>query len=125
MDRKMKIFAGLIVVLFLLIMTTFYLETEAIKKMVIQPIQLQQIQDGIYEGEASTYLIKAKVEVEVKNHRIVSIDLIEYQHNRGEKAVMIIDDILHSNSLNVDAISTATYSSKVIKAAVSNALNQK
>ena len=124
-DRQGKILIGTVSVLFVVVMGVFFLELRELENLRIEPVDFMQIEDGLYTGEAHTLLLKAKVNVSVKDHLITDVELIEYQHNRGEDAIGIIDDIINNNSLSVDAISGATQSSNLIKAAVSNALNQK
>lgn len=88
----------------------------------VEEVDLSAISDGIYIGECSVDYIRAKVEVEVNEHQIVNIKLLEHINERGEKAETIIDTIIEQQSIDVDAVSSATNSSKVIKQAVENAL---
>lgn len=83
---------------------------------------LSEIEDGIYEGEYDAGYIYARVEVQVEGGRIVSIQLKEHRNERGAAAEKILDDIVAAQKIEVDAVSGATNSSKVIKKAVENAL---
>lgn len=83
---------------------------------------LTKVADGTYIGSEDAKIIKVKVEVTVKDHIITEVKLLEHQNGQGKPAEVIIDDIVAANSLDVDAISGATYSSQVIKTAVYNAL---
>lgn len=88
--------------------------------------------DGVYSGEATGYKkYVVKVNVEVKNDKIVSIDVIDFggtSPKRGmnfEKSVdNVKDKILTSNSTDVDTISGATYSTTGLINAVNNALKK-
>ncbi|TYB94365.1 MAG: FMN-binding protein, partial [Kosmotoga sp.] len=52
----------------------------------------------------------------------VDIELIEHNHGRGEAAEVIPEKVVEAQSLKVDIITSATYSSKVILKAIENAL---
>ena len=58
----------------------------------------------------------------MKAPQIVNNELLEHINERGEKAESIIDKIIEQQSIDVDAVTSATNSSKVIKQAVENAL---
>ena len=121
---KIRIFIGIIVVLFVAVMAVFMLEIEAVKNTQVIHYAMSDVTDGSYVGEASTYLIHVKVKVDVKDRTITNIELLEYQHNRGDEAVDILDPMVKENSTNVDNVSGATQSSILIKAAVSDALEK-
>ena len=93
------------------------------KNLQYYEVNLNRIEDGVYRGKSETTLVKVEVEVEVKNHKIIRIDILKHEHGRGEKAEQIIGDMLERNTYNVDTISGATVSSEVIKSGVSDALN--
>lgn len=56
------------------------------------------VEDGIYEGEYDVGYIYARVEVEVKDGMILSINLLEHRNERGQHAESIIDDIISKQS---------------------------
>lgn len=93
-----------------------------ISSIEIDNVDLSQIADGSYEGEYDAGYIYAKVRVEVKDGKIESVTLLEHRNERGEPAEIITDDILEQQKIDVDAISGATNSSKVIQKAVENAI---
>ena len=88
----------------------------------INEIDLSTIPNGTYEGDCDVGFINARVEVTVKNRAISEINLIHHKNDKGEPAEKIIDNIVKEQSVNVDAVSGATNSSKVIMKAVENAL---
>ena len=69
--------------------------------------------------------IYAKVEVEIRDNEIVSINILEHRNERGESAEKITDDMVAEQEINTDAVSGATNSSNVIKKAVENALRMR
>lgn len=95
---------------------------EDIRQIEIKNIDITKLPDGIYEGEHDVGYIYAHVSVRVNSGKIIDIDLLEHRHERGEEAEKIINDIIRQQELEVDAISSATNSSNVIKKAVENAL---
>lgn len=87
--------------------------------------EAQSFVDGTYEGEGVGYAGHIKVKVVVKDSKIVSIEVTEVEADDGpfvSKAKGVIDSILEYQTLDVDTVSGATYSSKGIIAAVRNAL---
>lgn len=93
-----------------------------IKNIEISEPDLSNVSDGVYTGSCNVGYIYAKVNVTVKNGSIESIDLVEHRNERGTPAEAIIPDIIDNQKIDVDAVSGATNSSKVIKKAVENAL---
>lgn len=91
----------------------------------IDNINLENVKDGIYRGECDAGYIYARVEVEVRDGAIVSINLLEHRNERGERAEAMIDHVLSEQKIDVDAISGATNSSKVIKKAIENAISER
>ncbi len=95
---------------------------ESLKYMELAQIDLTAIEDGIYTGSYSVFPVSAQVSVTIKNHVIVGIDLIEHINGQGTPAEVIPDMVVKSQSLQVDSVSGATYSSRVILKAIENAL---
>jgi uncharacterized protein with FMN-binding domain len=85
-------------------------------------LDLSRIDDGTYTGSEDGNLVKATVEVTVKDHKITNVTIIKHECGTGKPAEVIVNDIVEENSLDVDTISGATMSSNVIKVAVYNAL---
>ncbi|MFA7118174.1 MAG: FMN-binding protein [Sphaerochaetaceae bacterium] len=86
-------------------------------------LDIGRIADGTYEGQYDAGYIFAKVKVSVKEGKLTSLELLEHRNEHGAPAERIIPSILKEQSLEADAISGATNSSKVIKAAIVNALS--
>ncbi len=58
----------------------------------------------------------------VRNHEIVEIIILKHNHGRGSDAEVVPDRVVASQSLRVDTVSGATFSSIVILKAIENAL---
>lgn len=86
---------------------------------------IANIEDGMYVGEYSVTPVYVKVEVFVVDQKITNVKIIEHENGLGGKAEKIVDDIISKQSLEVDAVSGATVSSKCIIKAIENALQSK
>ena len=100
----------------------FHSYQQKVTDIVWEDVNVADIADGIYEGEYDAGYIYARVEVEIRDGKMISITLLEHRNERGKAAERIIDDILEKQSITVDAVSGATNSCNVIKKAVENAL---
>ena len=96
--------------------------SKAINSIQISDIDLSCIDNGSYVGKYSSGPCSAKVKVLVKNHKIERISLLEHKNGLGSKAESIVDDVVDKQTLDVDTISGATVTSKVILKAIENAL---
>lgn len=97
-------------------------EMEVLTVSEIPEINLVHFDDGTYSGSFKSLLIKVQVEVTIQNHVITDIIILEHQNGQGDDADVIIDDVLLEQSINIDFISGATYSSKAILLAIGDAL---
>lgn len=82
------------------------------------------IADGTYTGGAQGYSGTVTVSVKVENRTITAIDIISQSDTESyfERAKSVIRTILVNQTVNVDAVSGATFSSNGIIGAVKNAL---
>lgn len=94
----------------------------ALKQQVNEPIDMAQVADGTYRGESDGGLVKVEVEVEVKDHKIVNINLLKHECGKGKPAESILEEMVKRNTDDVDGVSGATASSKTIRNAVNQAL---
>ena len=88
------------------------------------PVDISTVADGTYEGEYKTTLVKAKVSVSVEDGSIREITILEHECGQGKPAENMIPEMVSRNDVEVDAVSSATVSSEVIKAAVRDALRK-
>lgn len=84
------------------------------------------LKDGTYEGAAEGYNGDIKVSVVVQNGAVTDISIVEEKETPQylQRAKEIIQTIVNGQSLEVDGITGATYSSKGIQNAVYNALQE-
>ncbi len=90
----------------------------------INSVDLTKVPDGTYEGSCKTLLVSVDIKVIVKDHQIKEIELVSHDNGKGAPAEVIPDRIVEAQSLDVDVVSGATSSSKVILKAVENALTR-
>jgi uncharacterized protein with FMN-binding domain len=85
--------------------------------------KLKTIDDGVYVGEYFIEdLLGAKVEVTIEDHNITKVEILQHKHGKGEDAEVITEDIVENQSIGIDVITGATYSSKFILKATENAI---
>lgn len=90
--------------------------------MEIGELNLSGVPDGTYEGSYDADLIKVQVAVTVEDQRIIDIALLEHENGKGAPAEAVIPHVIESQSLDVEAVSGATNSSKVILKAIETAV---
>lgn len=72
-------------------------------------------------------LTQKPVDLEISNIDITAIQnimILEHEDLLGKPAEKIIDSMIEQRSLEVDAVTSATYSSDTIRKAIENALQQ-
>ncbi len=121
--KKILKYCGIIFAVVLLFFGFLFIKQKnEIDRLQFSTIDLSQIEDGTYYGEEKTTLVKAAVEVSIKDHEIQNITIKKHDNGLGQKAEKIVDTMIKKNTYEVDAISGATISSQVIKGAVNDAL---
>lgn len=80
--------------------------------------------DGIYQGTGTGFAGEITVAVQIKDKQILSIEILSTSDDEAffHRAETVVDRIIEAQSLDVDTVSGATYSSKGIISAVKNAL---
>ncbi len=85
-------------------------------------VDMASIEDGVYSGSYSVFPVSAEVQVTVKDHRIAAIDLLKHNNGQGAPAEVIPGRVVEAQTLQIDSVSGATYSSRVILKAIEDAL---
>jgi len=97
----------------------------AYKTMTAQMPDLTQLSDGVYRGvcDLSGTPVDVTLDVSIKDNKISNIEIVRHMCSPiGKKAEKIIEHVIERQSLEIDAVSGATASSKAILKAVENAL---
>lgn len=87
-----------------------------------EDIDMETVEDGIFEGHSELDPVKVDVKVLVKNHKLIKVELLRHECGLGHPADVIVDKMIEQNTWDVDAVSGATISSEIIKNAVNKAL---
>jgi|AntAceMinimDraft_17_1070374.scaffolds.fasta_scaffold109550_2 uncharacterized protein with FMN-binding domain len=129
MNRKKKI--GLIVFVLIVIISAvlayFIIQIQDnlnyLVDIPLEDIDLSTVENGTYTGEYEVTPISVILEVDIVDHEIVNIVILKHVNGKGEAAEVILTDVIINQSIEVDAIASATYSSKVILLAIKDALS--
>lgn len=95
---------------------------EIYAKTTFDNIDIKSVKDGTYIGYYDMLLVNAMVRVNVLDGKITKIDILEHRFNREYNGSAVVEQILKNQSLKVDGVSGATYSSKSIIKATERAL---
>ncbi len=88
-------------------------------------IDLQQIPDGNYPGEARYNDLVYRVAVAIKNHRIDQVDIVDIgSDDFREEAAAAVQNVVSLQRVDVDAVSGATPASQALLKAVEDALTK-
>ncbi len=123
--KRWKILLGILAVIVLAAVGMMMLLQTNLNNLVnveISQIDIESIEDGTYIGEYSSPPVNAEVQVEVRDGKITDIEILEHDHGQGESAEAIVDSVIAEQKIDVDSISGATYSSRVILKAIEDAL---
>ena len=90
--------------------------------MEIEDVDLSVVEDGVYEGSYARLPVSATVRVTVADHAIAAVEIVEHVNGQGLAGEAVVADVIAANSIAVDAVAGATYSSKVILLAIGNAV---
>lgn len=129
MKKIFRVFIVLILFILIIVVSCTAMMNKEMEKaknelMLVEDPDLSKVEYGIYRGKVETMLVKAEVEVSVKNHKIISISIIKHENGKGKPTEAIVDAIVKDNSTDVELIAGATMSSLVIRAAVIDAVNK-
>jgi uncharacterized protein with FMN-binding domain len=97
---------------------------KAVEELTIESIDLSRVKDGTYTGRCDARLVAATVKVTVEGGKITEIKLMKHKNDQGKAGEAVVDEILKQQRPDVDAVSGATNSSKIIMKAVENALKK-
>lgn len=101
------------------ILVAFLLRPQALD---IGTVDLNTIADGEYIGVCQNKILFAVVKVEIQDHKIIGIEIVEHKASYMEQANQIAGAVCSEQSLEVDAISGATFTSDTVLKAIENAL---
>lgn len=127
MSRRLKIVLILLGIIVLAVFFTYQklnADLEGLKDKRFETMNSVLWKDGTTLGEAHQFPIKVKVEVTIQSKQITKITILEHQTGEGQSAEAIVDEVIRTQSLDVDTITGATYSSILILEAIEDALRK-
>jgi len=84
-----------------------------------------RLADGLYQGAAREGPVNVVAEVTIRDRRITAIELLRHWNMKGGPAEQVVPDrIIAAQSTEVDAVTGATASSRVIMNAVQDAVRK-
>ena len=101
----------------------FMQKVNEVSGMKIGDVDPGTIEDGLYKGEEAYLGFTCYAEVSVRDHRITGIELYEDRDSEWvDKAKDVGRRVVEKQSLDVDAVSGATITSKAMLKAIEKAL---
>lgn len=97
----------------------FLLRPQALE---IGTVDLNTVADGEYIGVCQNKILIAVVKVRIQNHEIIDIEVLEHKASYMGQAERIAGEVCDKQTLEVDAISGATFTSRTVLKAIENAL---
>jgi uncharacterized protein with FMN-binding domain len=95
-----------------------------IRALQISDITFSTVRDGTYEGLQDNWMVSAKVRATMSGGKLTDLQLLQHNHGPNHGADAIIPEVLSRQSLMVDAVSGASYSSRVVLKAIELALEK-
>jgi uncharacterized protein with FMN-binding domain len=95
-----------------------------IKALQIADVAFSDVKNGTYESLQDNGMVTAKVSATMVGGVMTELKLLQHNHGPGHGADAIIAKVLDKQSLAVDAVAGATYSSKVVLKAIETALDK-
>lgn len=100
-------------------------ETDQEKQAFLEAGRFHDLKNGVYTGSADAFRGDVEVQVTVEEQKVTDISILSYYDTEEyffRAAPVVIDEMEKEQSLNIDTVSGATYSSNGIIHAVANAL---
>jgi uncharacterized protein with FMN-binding domain len=124
MKKILKWVGILFLVLIAAIVAFAFLGKDQTLALQINPVQLSDIPQGEYLGQYDGFRWSNTVKVTVADHRITNIELVKGLDGRDGTIKVLVERILDTQNLPVDAVSGATVDSKALMKSVENALTR-
>ena len=87
---------------------------EELNALTITTPNLQLLADGTYDGSFETFPVKVRTQTTIKDHQIIDVRLLEHRNGKGQSAEELLPKIVETQSLELDVVAGATYSSIII-----------
>jgi len=127
MKKRSKIILGIVLGIVIVFIVSIGIAISKLPEPVmydIDNIDFTKLENGTHIGEADNGLVKVKVETTIKDGKVTNIVILNHDKMLGGKAESIVDDVIAKQSLDVDVVTGATYSSSTILKAIEDSLSQ-
>lgn len=128
MKKILKILAIIVIVIIVLIVCFGIFVTRGLESggnLVINNVNLSTLNDDIYIGEYDGGRWSNEVEVTIKNHKIININIInDVTFPMEEVKVSLFNNVIEKQNLDVDIMTGATVTCKAYLKSIENALEQ-
>ncbi len=100
-------------------------QLHVLRTVAVPPLEVALLADGTYDGAASDGHFTYRVRAQVRGGRISQIDILENRASRYARlAELVALKVQREQRLDIDALSGATTTSKVLLLAISDALRK-
>jgi len=128
MKLRLRIILSLIMGLILFFAGGLFLmlrELEEGNALVINPVDLSILEDGVYKGVYKAGRWSNSVEVTVKDHKIVRVDVVkDVLFSKPEVTKKLLDRVIEKQNTDVDVVSGATVTCKAYLKSIEYALTK-
>jgi uncharacterized protein with FMN-binding domain len=128
MKKNFKIAVSILIVLLLIALIGVFFISRGLKSgmnLVINDVNLSSLSDGMYNGKYNAGRWTNEMNVTIKDHKIIKIDVVkDVSFSIPEVTEAIISKVLEKQNTNIDVISGSTVTSKAYLKAIENALSK-
>lgn len=124
----LKIIVSIVIVVALIFTGGIIFLTRGLKagsEVVINNVNVSSLSDGVYSGEYKGGRWTNSVNVSIKNHKITKIDIVkDVLFKKDDVREKLFNRVIEKQNVEVDAISSATVTSKAYLKSIENALKK-
>lgn len=125
MRRKILLGLGLSLLLVIVVAgVARFREIGELRRLQITDVDLATVADGVYTASFGKQVLSTELAVTVANGRIIAIQVLAPSQGLGKPGTQIVESVLAAQSLNVDIVTGASATSKLVLRAVEEALRQ-
>lgn len=128
MKKIFKVIASIFILLLLIGLVGVFVVSRGLKpgaNLAINEVNLSSLSDGMYNGKYNAGRWTNEMNVTIKDHKIIKIEVVkDVTFSLPKVTEAIISEVLEKQNTNVDVISGATVTSKAYLKAIENALKK-
>ena len=95
-----------------------------VKELPYRNVSLENVQDGVYTAKTQTSFLTIKLQVNVENHKIQNIKVLEKASERNFEEKVLLDEMIAENKAFVEVIKGQELASLVYICCLDSALAQ-